>query len=100
MRCPDISGPGTPFNEAKWACRAAAAMRAISMTPRDNVVGTPCLGLTGGLSQAAVAALTPRFFAAKEALVMSCSACHALFLEDLHSSSWGEPPECRGPLSS
>jgi hypothetical protein len=47
-------------------------MRANSMTPRDNVVGTPRLGLTGGLSQAAVAALTPRFFVAKEPPVMSC----------------------------
>ena len=44
-------------------------MRAISMTPRDASVGTPRLGLTGGLSSAAVAALTPRFFAAREAQV-------------------------------
>lgn len=51
-------------------------MRAVSMTPRDNTVATPRLGLTGGLSQAAVAALTPRFLAAKEAPVLSC--LHAL----------------------
>ena len=42
-------------------------MRALSMTPRDASVGTPRLGLTGGISSAAVAALTPRFFAAREA---------------------------------
>ena len=44
-------------------------MRAISMTPRDASVGTPRLGLTGGLSSAAMAALTPRFFAARETQV-------------------------------
>jgi len=38
------------------------------MTPRDASVGTPRLGLTG-LPSAAVAALTPRFFAAREAQV-------------------------------
>ena len=47
-------------------------MRALSMTPRDAGVGTPRLSLTSGISSAAVAALTPRFFAAREQA--SCAA--------------------------
>lgn len=65
MSCLNWEAP----DDMEHACRAAAAMRAISMTPRDASVGTPRMALTGGLSSAAVAALTPRFFAAKEVQV-------------------------------
>ncbi|CAK0771388.1 hypothetical protein CVIRNUC_003856 [Coccomyxa viridis] len=57
-----LIAPGS-LSPAPSIDRAAAAMRGVSMTPRDASMGTPRLGLTSS----AVAALTPRLFTAKAA---------------------------------